>query len=400
MSTLYEVTGEQKLEGVPGGRITTFNIKGQSGRIFVGSLTLQDVSGTTMSVSWRASYTGPTTGYTIHERERFTEKLHAIPAVNMALKKFISEHIIDFRESPRSQGQPTERLGTNILNDEKASAGGGEDADKSSTTPPVSSQDTNVDHGGVSSSIEEVAQIFRTLSDRLKHIAAYLADDVGAQEIADGLRIKKDTLKGNFCQLRGKFKKTLPELRALFRALFAFDATLRVSAARAPDDTDAAMQLARDTSIELFGKEALSSFSPKERAVAGLLERGFSLSQIAAKTNLRLSDVGVCRKKLKQFLNCSDDVSFLSRLKDIAEGKDVQMIPPHSGETSSAQGPDTSVSSPAEQSEELLQFAPMMQIVEEFRAKLPSGYELSLGDCTAVPGGNVVSISLRVKLTR
>lgn len=400
---LYALTDEQRLEGVPGSRVTAFSIEKQQGRIFFGALTFSDAEGIPSIVEWRASYMGPSVGYTVHERRAFQEKLHHIPAVSAALRRFISEHINNYRELPKPDTLSAENLRNDTMRESVSSCS---ERTAESAAPEAHEQlpeSENSSRNKKPPSLEETAQMFRTLSDRLRLIASYLADDAGAQQIADALGITKDTLKGYFCQLREKFSMGVPKLRELFRTLFKFDASLRISASSPPAvETTAAASVTMDVPLELFGKEVLRTFSQRERAVAGLLTSGLSLSQIASKTNLRLSDVGVCRAKLKKFLRCLDDNSFLSCLKDIAEGKEVPVATagPEEKEREDAELSTGALPTPAESANELLMFPAMMQAVEEFRAKLSPGYELSLGDCIVVPGGNVVSVSIRVKQSR
>ena len=103
---LHTIRGEDlRLEGAPGWRIVESHIEEQKGRIFYGTSVFEDIDSIQVTVSWRASYTGPSTGFDIKERKNFTPRLNAIPSINYAMKAFISDQLNTFREWPKRSVQ-------------------------------------------------------------------------------------------------------------------------------------------------------------------------------------------------------------------------------------------------------------------------------------------------------
>ena len=420
---LHTIRGEDlRLEGAPGWRIVESHIEEQKGRIFYGTSVFEDIDSIQVTVSWRASYTGPSTGFDIQERKNFTPRLNAIPSINYAMKAFISDQLNTFREWPKRSVQDMVSIETldNEKNDRAEKTMSNQRSFEATTVSEVgciTAGKSPAEHGPIPeekssahaeivpllsmtkakpSINEETTALFRSLSERLQTIATYLADDMGTQQIADTLGITKDTLKGYFCQLREKFKLGIPELRELFRTLFNHDVSLRSPVAK-PLETASVGADPKETVLpEQFGKEVLQTFSQQERAVASLLAKGLSLSQVASLTNLRLSDVGVCRKKLKRYFRCEDDDSLLSCLTDIAAGRHVSLLA-HDSLAETEGSPEHSDGTDEEEPAEFIQFAAMMEAIEEFRKKLSRGYELTVGDCAVRPNGDVVSVSIRVR---
>lgn len=253
--SLYEIRGEQRLAEVPEGRVTAFSIHKQEGRIFSGTLKLSEALGETTALDWRASYVGPSIGYTVHNRKTFQEKLHPVPQTSAALRKFIGEHIETYRESTSRK---------------PGSKGGDNGKGKGGNNGPQSKDPD----------LATLAEVFRGLTSAMRKVAYLFAQGHNRHDIATMGDIAHGTVNTYISQLPDKLSVPQDGLEELLTRLFKHDpslcADIVVELKGKGDDDKGEGKAELDKSAVVFKR-----FSPTMRKVAYLFAQGHSRQAIA-----------------------------------------------------------------------------------------------------------------------